>query len=49
MRCASSSGRVRYVSPDGVKNTPLQGQMVCGVGVSRERFAESFGPLGVVR
>ena len=43
------SGRVRYVSPDGVKNTPLQGQMVCGLGVSAERFSESFGPLGVVR
>ena len=43
------SSRIRYLAPDGVKNTPLQGQMICGLGVARSAFEEAFGWHGVVR
>ena len=45
------SGRIKYLSPDGEKNTPLQGQMLCGIGpqLDPKRFAAAFAAVGVVR
>ena len=41
------SGRVRYLAPDGVRNTPLQGQMIVGLKVPPHRFADCFEEVGV--
>ena len=42
------ASRVRYLAPDGIKNTPLQGQMLCGLHVDAARFKEIFGEHGLV-
>lgn len=42
------AGRIRYLAPDGVKNSPLQGQMIVGLKVDLERFSEAFAPIGVI-
>ena len=43
------ASRIRYLAPDGVKNSPLQGQMIVGLKADPGRFAEAFAPIGVVR
>ena len=43
------AGRVRYLSHDGPKNTPLQGQMLCGISTDVDAFRAAFTPFGVVR
>ena len=42
------TGRVRFLSPAGEKETPLQGQMVCARGIDRNRFAEQFSAMGPI-
>ena len=40
--------RVRFLSPEGEKGAPLQGQMIVGTGnIDVEIFREEFGDLGV--
>ena len=41
-------GRVRFLSPDGEKGAPLQGQAVLYLGTSRERFVSAFGSYGLI-
>ena len=43
------AGRVHYLSPDGPKQSPLQGQMVCGLGTDEAAFKREFGEMGTVR
>ena len=40
------AGRIRYLAPDGVKGSPLQGQMIVGFKVDRGRFSAEFAPIG---
>ena len=42
-------GRIRYLTPDGPRSTPLQGEMIVGMRVSPREFRAHFGPLGTVR
>ena len=42
------AGRVKYTDPDGNPAKPVQGQLIIGVGVDRERFRAAFAPFGVV-
>ena len=42
-------GRVRFTDVHGNPAAPIQGQMVCGVGVDCDRFRAAFATLGVVR
>lgn len=41
-------GRIRFVSPTGVKNTPLQGQTFTYLGDDPARFARAFEQFGRV-
>lgn len=38
--------RIRFVSPDGEKNTPLQGQAILYIGDNPERFLKVFSAFG---
>ena len=42
------AGRVRFLDRTGtdVPGTPLQGQMLAGIGVNVQRFNEAFGDMG---
>ena len=40
------AGRIRFGGR--ADNSPLQGQMVIGLGVDRDRFTAAFAPLGLV-
>ena len=41
------SGRIRFEKSDGVRNTPLQGQMIVGLGtVDIERFIQEYKEIG---
>ena len=44
--------RVKFLRPKGLeappKGAPLQGQMICGFGVDRERFKQEFESMGFV-
>ena len=40
--------RVRFLSPDGEKGAPLQGQMLAGINVDADDFRAEFETLGVV-
>ena len=40
--------RVRWVSPLGTPSAPLQGQMVVGIRVDRDRFVRAFESRGVI-
>lgn len=40
------SGRVQFLSPEGIKNTPLQGQMICYFGLRVVEFAAVFSLMG---
>ena len=42
------AGRVKYLAPDGVKNTPLQGQVILYIGNRPEAFAFRFSDYGIV-
>lgn len=43
-------GRIRYVAEDGeTKMTPLQGQMIVGLGVDAVKFRAVFETIGAVR
>ena len=40
--------RIRFLSPEGERGTPLQGQMIVGVGeIDVVRFRDEFSDLGV--
>ena len=39
--------RIRFLSPDGEKGAPLQGQMICGLGVKASQFIREFDAFGV--
>ena len=41
-------GRVRFLAPDGEKNSPLQGQMLCYFGPDKERFSDRVDDMGAV-
>ena len=40
--------RVRFVSPRGTAGAPLQGQMIVGIRVDRDRFIGAFETRGVI-
>jgi len=42
------SKRIKFLSPDGEKGAPLQGQMVLYFGANTERFKDVFSGLGIV-
>ena len=42
------AGRIRYISPQGPKNTPLQGQAILYFGRDSSRFCREFSSLGLV-
>ena len=43
------AGRVHFIKPGGeTRGAPTQGQMVCGLGVDRQRFEAAFGDRGQV-
>ena len=42
------SSRLKYLSPGGIKNTPLQGQMVCYFGDNAHSFEAEFEAHGTV-
>ena len=39
-------GRIRYLAPDGVKNSPLQGQAILYIGDNVDRFCSAFESIG---
>ena len=41
-------GRIRFLSPDGEKGAPLQGQTLMYFGDNAQMFSQSFAGLGVV-
>jgi hypothetical protein len=40
-------GRLRFSGPNP-RSLPAHGSVVIGLAVSQQRFAEAFGPLGIV-
>ena len=40
--------RVRWISPLGTPSAPLQGQMIVGIRVDRDRFIGAFASRGVI-
>lgn len=40
-------GRLQFYGPNR-RTRPAKGSVVIGFGVSQQRFAEAFGPLGIV-
>lgn len=43
------SGRIRFIDASGEPaKTPMQGQMICGIGADPARFTEAFREIGVV-
>ena len=42
------SGRIKFLSPTGVKNSPLQGQMFLYKGYKINRFCHQFSKYGTV-
>jgi len=41
-------GRIRFLKPDGVRKTPIQGQTIMYSGWNLEGFKEVFGKYGLV-
>ena len=39
--------RIRFLSPDGERGSPLQGQMICGLGTKASEFIKEFDAFGV--
>jgi phage N-6-adenine-methyltransferase len=42
------AGRIKFMSPDGVVGSPMQGQTFFYYGEAVTKFAEVFGPIGFV-
>ena len=42
------AGRVRFIMFDRPPATPLQGQIICGIGTDVDRFAKAFRSIGGV-
>jgi phage N-6-adenine-methyltransferase len=41
-------GRIRFYKPDGIRNSPIQGQTICYSGPNFEKFVEVFEKYGHV-